>query len=525
MVTLLPAWQDDKLSLVYDDMISLANNFKQNKIDVHLMLVQYLPSLRYLLHRYNLLETDWWNVFDEIQNIGVREGQPADVTDLTWPISANRVYSRSGMFIYEGRTKIASAEVSSDSYLSAVHYYDEGTENIDVYDDRGFITSHRTLANGQLQEIQWFNEHHQLIMTANADGEIQIDSDQQQRFDQQSYGSLQDIVVEFVNRHLQEHQIDQIVAAADETIIEVADQIDDDVQCHFVVQYDSSHARIQPEAVEVLNRRAQTVVVPLQSLVEPLKQQLTAPQILSHAPYSTDLDLGVSNEQDNMKIFWNVDHANNALADQVVYRLIQGTIAHDDWELSINTDSKEQSARFLAQIQQLVQDQYSLLGRNDEVQTVRSYLRSMKEKALFQDQQEAIDRLKKMPFWSNIRVAAGLLERIEVKENENQKKLLKDLDTARVVVDLAPVPNLFVQIQAISAGIPQINTSKSEYVIPSENGTLINKASEIDAALDYFLAVLRNWNVSLIKNIDLIEKYSSVQLVEFWKDILANGRA
>ncbi|TXZ91760.1 accessory Sec system glycosyltransferase Asp1, partial [Vibrio cholerae] len=43
----------------------------------------------------------------------------------------------------------------------------------------------------------------------------------------------------------------------------------------------------------------------------------------------------------------------------------------------------------------------------------------------------------------------------------------------RVVIDLGDEPDLYLQISAISAGVPQINMIETDYVTPNVNGLII----------------------------------------------------
>ena len=42
--------------------------------------------------------------------------------------------------------------------------------------------------------------------------------------------------------------------------------------------------------------------------------------------------------------------------------------------------------------------------------------------------------------------------------------IIKELEQTRLIVDMSEEPNLYTQIAGISAGIPQINRSQTEYV-------------------------------------------------------------
>ena len=53
----------------FDDMISLMTMHSSNNVDYQLIVLSFSPYLRTFLHRYDLYESHYWSVFDEIQGI------------------------------------------------------------------------------------------------------------------------------------------------------------------------------------------------------------------------------------------------------------------------------------------------------------------------------------------------------------------------------------------------------------------------------------------------------------------------
>ena len=82
----------------------------------------------------------------------------------------------------------------------------------------------------------------------------------------------------------------------------------------------------------------------------------------------------------------------------------------------------------------------------------------------------------------------------------------------RVVIDLGDEPNLYLQISAISAGVPQINMIETDYVTSNVNGLIIPSSSNMIQALDYLLS-LKNWNYSYASSIKLVDEFSSTKII------------
>ena len=51
-------------------MISLMTMHSSNNVDYQLIVLNFSPYLRTFLHRYDLYESHYWSVFDEIQGVG-----------------------------------------------------------------------------------------------------------------------------------------------------------------------------------------------------------------------------------------------------------------------------------------------------------------------------------------------------------------------------------------------------------------------------------------------------------------------
>lgn len=79
-----------------------------------------------------------------------------------------------------------------------------------------------------------------------------------------------------------------------------------------------------------------------------------------------------------------------------------------------------------------------------------------------------------------------------------------------------------MQSLAISAGIPQVVKSSTDYIEDKKNGMVISRISELEDAINYFLKNLNNWNNSLVENVRLIEEYSPHIVMEKWKEVF-NG--
>ncbi|MDU1577662.1 MAG: accessory Sec system protein Asp1, partial [Staphylococcus epidermidis] len=94
-----------------------------------------------------------------------------------------------------------------------------------------------------------------------------------------------------------------------------------------------------------------------------------------------------------------------------------------------------------------------------------------------------------------------------------EEDLIRAMSQLRVVIDLGDEPDLYLQISAISAGVPQINMIETDYVTSNVNGLIIPSSSNMIQALDYFLLSLKNWNYSYASSIKLVDEFSSTKII------------
>ena len=100
----------------------------------------------------------------------------------------------------------------------------------------------------------------------------------------------------------------------------------------------------------------------------------------------------------------------------------------------------------------------------------------------------------------------------------------RTLREQRVVVDLSDAPDQFLQISAMSLGIPQITTRETEYVADGKNGKVIADAVALVPAVDFYLGSVEHFNEAQIASYDLGGQFTSDKLVKAWKEVISIGQ-
>ena len=90
----------------------------------------------------------------------------------------------------------------------------------------------------------------------------------------------------------------------------------------------------------------------------------------------------------------------------------------------------------------------------------------------------------------------------------------------RVLVDMRAVPELYLQIAALSMGIPQIVGSRTQFVKQGRNGIILQDMGKLPAALRFYLDNLVNWNDAKVCSYVLRKRYTTDVLMEKWREVI-----
>ena len=97
--------------------------------------------------------------------------------------------------------------------------------------------------------------------------------------------------------------------------------------------------------------------------------------------------------------------------------------------------------------------------------------------------------------------------------------VLTALDKIRLLI-MWGQPDEFMSMAAVSVGIPILQNVASSELEDHHNGLLCHNWTELAAGVSYYLDNLKNWNMSLVYNVQLLNKYSEANLLKRWQDYL-----
>nr|WEA36092.1 accessory Sec system protein Asp1 [Staphylococcus aureus] len=411
----IPAWYDDQqwwqdTTVPYYQMISLMGMHLENELDYHLIVLNHAPNIRTFLHRYDLYETKYWSVFDEIQGFSHHAPQAINYHLLKWPDDVEFVYTPYLLKCVTSEQAYTNIYFSQEGYSIWFEEFErDQLQRRYIFDDRGYLSA-----------IRYFDK----------DGEASY----------QEYLTI-------------------------------------DGDC--VLCEDLKGGRVS------VSKRARLIVDSVQLERELLTHQdhhQRQNSMIRITPFETRQSPNISSQLMETFIGVWIDGMSDADLQQMMQRLVDYITQEDYYRLILLTRHQ-----------------------NDIPMWLRECITSVNEE--YQSKQNA-----------DVNVSALMTPEdqddiIAVKTIHAEHDVVEALRTLRLVIDMSKEPDLYLQISAISAGIPQINGQQTDYVSDYDNGRIINTVDELEDALNYYLFYLKNWNYAYAYSLKLIDAYASKNII------------
>ena len=113
-----------------------------------------------------------------------------------------------------------------------------------------------------------------------------------------------------------------------------------------------------------------------------------------------------------------------------------------------------------------------------------------------------------------------VLVKFFVEQCVSELEVSKCMREQRLIVDMREASDLYLQITAISMGIPQVARTETEFLENGKNGMVLDDLSKLQDVLAYYLDGLANWNRAMVCSYEIGKKYTTDKLVEKWKEVL-----
>ncbi|MBM7636168.1 accessory Sec system protein Asp1 [Streptococcus saliviloxodontae] len=503
-----PLWFRVFERMTFDDTINQLKMFRQSKEAAQLLILNYQPQLRYFLHKQDILGTDYWSFFDDIQNISSKTTNPISYKSLNWPSDTHFVYSPFAVLALQGNRLLAYIHFAENGNLLRIEFQKDNQPHYHyVFDDRGFVSSvlyfdeqgHEYYQdylnpNGVWQVREWLQGDEGIVVNPNADNS----------FRQLSYATWKDLIVERLA------VFSAKVTDDDTMVISAHKQHNHLIEETFpnqskILSFFNRRYPLEPtEELKTSLEAASLVVIDTESEEMRFKEVaerlgVSGVTMTRLSTFDTRLRLGRSQTIKELIVYFYIDTITAEELEQVLMTLLAAMETNPLIQLQlVSFDTGLDQDKLLKLI----------------AKKIETYFNPANFYTLGDDTSE--NHLEEEEELENKRVSIAVLT------NENQ--LISHLDTARLVLDLGQEPDTYTQIASLSAGIPQINAVKSDYVTHQENGWILDDFNQLDQAVQYYFDGLANWNRSLVYAVQKMGDYTSGRLLAEWLTLLENER-
>lgn len=532
MSLIIPNFQDSHDQELVDlPEVVLAQMLQQAEEPVQLAFLQQSYTLNRDLQTTGLQDVPYWNAFDDLQQVQERAGLPLTIYDFPLTDGLEPFFNNSGRQVLLYQDDQLKMEVTVHNKIEVeriIHFLPDGGQQIDNYDDRGFLSTTLWLDSEQhLFKMQWFTPFHEVVAEMAANLKVTISSQFRKEFWQSHYQNLNQLVAEMYKRHF---KLPKVVIAAFRS---GADQ-----QNRFYLELPAVRkiALLDQNVLLAKVRNAVAAdqevkwVFPSQILEEQFLSQETKqqPQLDTFAiePYPTAFTLGTSNEFEAQMVYWQFKQQNNetiAASLQQVFPLV----LKDEKMIVLLDGNLEQRGLFTALAKQWIADltavnpdgndyqRYFEVGKPEEFSTEAEWLDYLDEQ-LDEDEID-FDEDQLHQFYQ----VGNFLARIQVVDDKTD--IQNVFSKTRLFIDQGQQADLRKQVLAISTGVPIISFAPTDLVISEGNGFQKTTVEQLPAQISYFLDNLHHWNQSLVDSVELMEKYEADQLLQRWKGVMTNG--
>jgi len=503
-------WYKRRLHSEFDDTVKQVQLFhRSGAYPYRIMLLSFAPNFRHFLHRQSVFHAPYWSCFDAIQEIHRKRAAILSYHNLEWPEGIEFTYSMFSMTALLNGHKYAQIEFGEDGNMIEIDMFENNKlHRRNIYDDRGFVAS-TILYDADEKPIyqDYLNEKAVWkIRYYFANGHVKVNekspsylidyegAEETFAFAQSEYGSMAEIIAEVLGKYLEYTDADDIFCAA----------------CH------SAHAQIVSEAFAkrklILSFFENRYVPDRESEVlrvfsvadhfivdsEINRDRIARvsekylPIITDITPYDSRVDFGISQQLEVQNILVPVDGLDESVTITLIEKLNSYIKTNKNARVHIFTRTADDN--FVKRLYELINEYTDCEdASSDEANSendIDSFGESKKEQLFF------------------------------VGQCVSELAVSKCMKEQRIIVDVREVPELFLQISAISGGIPQIVIAGNQYVSHGQNGHVLGSLEELPTALEYYLANLNNWNEAKIYCYELGKKYTTKVLLGRWSEVI-----
>ncbi len=508
------SWRVRRMHTEFDDTVKQIQLFHRNRAcPYRIMLLGFAPNFRHFLHRQGVYRAPYWSCFDAIQEVRRKKTAVLSFHNLKWPEGIEFVYTPFVVTAMLEKEKYAQIDFGEDGNPIRIDLYQKGQiRRCNLYDDRGFVSGTVIYEEGRpfyqdyLTESGTWKMRHFL-----RDGHVEIngkcpeyllkyqDEAAKKRFERLRYDSMEQVIAEVLNAYLNMTEAGDIFCVAmhgrHTGLLKEILKEKKLILSFFEDRYPVSAASEELELI----READYLIADSRKNVDKIRQDLGLPleNIMAIPPYDSRVDAGISQQFGVQKILASVDGLEDEIFAELIGLLGRYLCRNENAQVHLFTRRAEYDRK-----QKILEQAQRELGRAglEEGWAAREERGQIAENDLEPGEQVSV--------------------RFFVEQCVDELSVSKCMREQRILVDLRENPELYLQIAAISIGIPQIVRTRTEFVEHGRNGILLKDIKKLPGALHYYLNGFKNWNQAMVCSYELVREYTTGELLKKWRKVL-----
>ncbi|MCM1025984.1 MAG: accessory Sec system protein Asp1 [Roseburia sp.] len=527
MLYFIPAWYQEKkwseseqiwyirrTHTEFDDTVKQIQLFHRSGVyPYQILLLSFAPNFRHFLHRQGVYHAPYWSCFDAIQCVKRKRARVLSFHDLAWPAGIEFVYSPFVIVAMLRGKKYAQIEFGEDGNPIRIDIYQNGVINRrNLYDDRGFVSSSVVYKEGQPVYQDYYMESGVWKLRCfEEDGRVEInpkcpeyllqyrDREYEKTFAGQTYSGMDRVIQEVFDAYLQLTAREDIFCVAmQERHVPLLRGPLERKKRILSFYADRYSVRNHPESIDVVES-ADYIIVDSRENMERLQKESAGlvRKMTDITPFDSRVDFGISQQLHVQKIMVPVD----GLREEVFRELIRN--------LGEYLEENEKA-------------RVHLFTRRSEWDRGRRLLEQtaaiLSEAGL--EPGWAIEGTPKGTAENNLDQEEEIPLKFFVEQCVDELAVSRCMREQRVMVDLQDKSEVYIQIMAISMGIPQIVSRNTEFVEHGKNGFVVRKIEDVKDILAYYLDSLTSWNEAAVYSYELGKQYTTGRLLEKWEEVI-----
>ena len=506
-------WYMRRMHTEFDDTVKQIQLFHRNEVyPYRIMLLSCAPNFRHFLHRQSVYHAPYWSCFDAIQEIRRKKAMVLSFHNLNWPPHTEFIYTPFVIIAMLHGVRYAQLEFGEDGNLIQIDMYEDGKlRRTNIYDDRGFISStilyeeetpfrqDYLMENGVWKLRHYLQDGH-VEINPNAPNYLLVyqDCEKALPFLQLSYESLDLIIEEVLTSYLKLVDEEDIFCVAmherHAVLIQEALKGRKMILSFFEDRYDLGR---HPEMLPMVEQAAYVIADSQENrrLIKGQANNLLC--IKDITPFDSRVDFGISQQLNVQKILVPVDN----LEDEVFAELIRalGTYLPENKNAQIHLLTRQ--------------------AEYDRKSRLLSKTRECLKRAGMEEAWAAEQRSGNIAE-NNLEDEDQVTVRFYVEQCVDELSVSKCMREQRLVVDMRSMTEVYLRINAISVGIPQIVRKKTQFVEHGKNGYVVQDTKQIPELLEFYLGSLTNWNEAMVYSYEVGKKYTTDVLLREWKEVI-----